>query len=155
MVHLNRQSSGYFDWADFDRLVVFDDEGEVAFRAALDDHFRHHDGPLLNGQQQAGVDELARPEPQIGVGKRRFEFELTGGGINLIVNHGEFAFAHDIRIALTEGQDSEAGVRPLALLLDRAQGLFREQEDDGDRLELGDDHDARQIAGANDVALVH
>ncbi len=60
-----------------------------------------------------------------------------------------------VRVILADGHDGEVGVGPLALLLDRAQGLLRENEDDGDGLELGDDHDASHIAGMDDVALVH
>jgi hypothetical protein len=62
----------------------------------LDHRIRHHDAALADVQQQAGVDELARPEPQIGVGKGGLEFDGGAGLVDLVVNDGEFAFAQDM-----------------------------------------------------------
>src|ERR1019366_5181479 len=93
--------------ADLHRLVVLDYEGESALRSALDHRIRHHDAALTDGHQQAGVDELARPEPQIGVGESRLELDGAAGYVDLVVNHGELAFAQDVRVVLADRDHRE------------------------------------------------
>jgi len=66
------------------------------------------------GQQQAGVDKLSWPQTQIGVGKRRFEFNRGTAGVDLVVNHGEFAFAQNGRVVLADRHDGEVGLAPRA-----------------------------------------
>ena len=56
-------------WAHLDRLVVLDDKRERALRPALNHRRRHDEPALARGEQQAGVDELARPEAEIVVRK--------------------------------------------------------------------------------------
>ena len=72
------------------RLVPSPVDGEDvrAVGAALDDVFRNHQAVDFV-HQDAGVDELAGPEAEIGVGKGGLAADGAGGGVNLVVNDGE------------------------------------------------------------------
>ena len=127
LVHLRRERGGDSHGAHFNGLIVLNDKDEVALRTALNDCRRHHGAALPDGQQQAGVDELARPEPQIRVGESRFEFELAAGGINLVVNYRKLPLGQDIGVTLVDGQNSEIGIPSPGTLAGWRPGLAREE----------------------------
>src|SRR5215467_957913 len=74
-----------------DGRVIFDDEDVGAVLADLEGRAWHDDRMGLNAEREVDVDELAGPQPDIVVGKRRLERDRAGRCIDLVVNKGERA----------------------------------------------------------------
>ena len=98
--------------------------------------------------EQADVDEAAGPELEAGVGEGGFQLDGAGGGVDLVVQHGELAAVEHRLAALAPpcGRASTSGVPCLHGARHGGQGLLREGEDDGDGLELGDHGQRRGVA---------
>ena len=71
------------------------------------------------------------------VGESRFEANGAGGGVNLVINDGQFALVERGAIVTIDRDDRQlmAGAK---LLLDLPQILFWQGEDDRDRPQLCD-----------------
>ena len=103
-------------------IIVGDDIGEGAVRPPLygrgwDDH------DLAQGlDEHAGIDELARPELQVGVGKIRLHAHGAGGLVDLIVDDlqaaaVEYGLAVRLQRLDADGTGGERGVDVFELLL--------------------------------------
>ncbi len=74
-----------------DGAVVLDHIHERPGRPALHRRGRHHHHLAQRVDQQLDVDELPRPELQIGVGKLALDLHRAGGRIDLVVDHHHLA----------------------------------------------------------------
>ena len=116
----------------------------------LDRVVRHHRGILQRLHQQPGRDRLARPQGVVLVVEHRLEADGAAGGVDLIVDHRQRTFRQRL---LAVGRDRDHLERLTGLgLVDVGQLLFRRGEDHGDRLDLGDRHDAGLGRRVDDVA---
>src|ERR1044071_3352658 len=109
---------------------------------------------MPGGDEEPGIDELARPQMKLFIGEGSFEANSASSGVDLIIDDSECAFVEQGAIVAIDCEDSEfmAGVQ---LLLNLPQILLGQGEIDGDRTELCDDDEAVGIAGGvNDVALI-
>src|SRR5262249_31256532 len=132
-----------------DRIIVLGDVDEGAVRAALDGGGRHHDGVLERVDQELHVDELAGPKLQALVGKLGLELHRAGGLVDLIVDYHELAAIDHRAVVVAERLHRQ---RPLCEgPVDLGQLLLRQGEDEGDRPDLGDHHDAGGIGRMDDV----
>src|SRR5260221_106339 len=143
---------GDFHRANFDLLVLLDHESESALRPALNHRGGHDPAVFAHGQKQPRVDKLPRPKRQVAVRKRGFEFDGAGGGIDLIVDHGQLALPKNRGVVPVERVDADLARRHLPV--DLAEGLLRQREDDGDGAELGDDNQPVRVLGVEHGALV-
>src|SRR5262249_6711054 len=132
-------------------FVILDDVDIIAVGPALHRGRRHDNYAPQRVDQQAHVDELARPKLQLFV--REFGFELHGasGLVNLVVEHrypasverpsvGRERLDRQLSFSHSTGQFG--------------QPLLRQIEEDGYWLQLCDDHEAGRIRGAYDIAFV-
>ena len=126
------------------------DEG--AGGAALHRAGRHHDHLLQGIDRQPHIDELARPELLVGVGKFGLELHCAGRLIDLVVDHLQRALV-----------DQCAGVGLQRLHRQRTFGegridlrhvLLRQVENHVDRLELGEHHQPAGVGRAHHIADV-
>ena len=111
-------------------------------RTALHGRGRHHDRLGKGFDLQPDIDELARPQLEIGVGKFGLELQRPGGRIDLVVDAGQLAGVDHRDAVIAEHVDGQralggGGVDPHDLLL-------RQAELHGDRLQLGDDDETGQ-----------
>ena len=71
--------------------------------------------------QQARIDEFARPEPVRLVGEIGLELDRAGGLQDLVVDEAELALIQQGRVVLAVGKDRERRLGLLLLLLDLRQ----------------------------------
>ena len=145
-----------FRWPDLDRLhpdgfVRLDHVGVGALRSALH-HARGHDGRVfLCRQNESRIDKFSRPQFQVLVRESGLQLHRAGRLIDLVIDHGERAFAERCGVAAIERGDGKTA-RLAALVQQFLQILLRHGEDDRDRFQLRDDDDAARIGGVDDVA---
>src|SRR5205085_8392557 len=136
-----------------DALVGLHDVGEGAMWPAL--HGRGWNGHHLLQRvgQHAHVDELPRPELQVGVGEFRLHAHGPGRLVHLVVDDLQGA-AVEHRLAVgVERLDRH--LAPCGRGVDLGQLLLRQREDYGDWPDLRDHHDAGVgVDGTHQVALV-
>ena len=92
--------------------VVLDHVDERAVRPALHRRGRHHDDLAQRVDQQAHIDELARPELQIGIGKLGLEPDRAGGLIDLVVDHQHLAVVERAACRRRRSRRPAAAPRP-------------------------------------------
>ena len=139
------------DGAHGNLVIAADDVDEGAFGAALHRRGRDHDHLFQRVEEQAHVDELARPQLQVLVGEVGLEADGAGRLIDLVVDHLELAgVEHVLAVGLQRlNLQRVLGHRPV----DVGQVLLGQGEQYGDRLHLGDDDDAA-LGSAHEVADV-
>ena len=138
---------------DGDGVVVLEHIDEGAVGAALDGGGRHHNDGAQRVDQHPHIDELAGPELQIGVGKLTLDLHRAGGLIDLVVDHHHLAGVERALAVGRQGLDRQLafGHAPGEI----GQVLLRQAEEDRDRPQLRQDHDAGGVRTAYEVAFVH
>src|SRR6185436_257538 len=138
------------DGTQLGRLVRLDDIDVSAGLSLLDGRSGHGDGVLLRVQQQAGIDELPRPQPVVMVWKFRLELDGARRPRDLVVDQQQLSFAKHDLVVLAIGNDLHRPFRHL--FLDRRDIGLRKGEEQRDRLDLGDDDETIRIGRMNHVA---
>ena len=138
--------------AYFDGLVGFDHEHIASLRAALNRRRGDDRAVLADFEQQADIHELIRPERIVFVVKDRFQPVRSGGLVNLIVDREQFA-----------GRQFGLIVTAVSIHLERALGhvlrdgrkvVFRQGEDDRDRLQLRNDEHGVGVGGMHNISRI-
>ena len=88
-------------------IVVLYNVDESAVRAALHCAGRNYDHLLERIDQQTNVDELPRPELQIGISELRLQLYGSGGLVDLVVDDLEQDMIDDCVIVRTQRIDRE------------------------------------------------
>src|SRR2546425_2276270 len=140
-------------FAQLDRFVLFDDVDESSLPAAHDGRVRNERRPAPGIEQHANVDELIWKEARILVRELRLELDRARRGIDLVVDARERARGELLLLLAVVGLDRQLFARAYPLHQAR-QAVLRDGEDDRDRLQLRDDHEAVRVARAHDVARV-
>ncbi len=133
-------------------VVVTHRVNEGAVRPALHRAGRHHDHLLQRVDQQPHVDELSGPQLDIGVRELGLQFHRAGRCVDLVVDHGQLAVVDHRIVVGTQRVDRQRSLGEAAI--DLVEVLLRQVEQHRDRLDLGDDDDARRAGGVHDVAFV-
>lgn len=131
-------------------IVVAERIDIAAVRAALHRRRGHDHGMLQRVDEDAHIDELARPELQLGIVEGRLDLHRAGCLVDLIVDDEQGAGVDDRRIVGVERLDFDRSLGHGAV--DRAELLLRQIEDHRDRLNLSDHDDAIRIGGMDDIA---
>ncbi len=138
---------------DRDGAIVLEHVDEVAVRPGAHRRHRNHDRAVDRAQQQADVDELVREQAVSRIGEARLGLDGAGLDVDLVVQRGEGAVLELAGAGAVPGGDGERRAAADARL-DLRHAVLRHRELDVDRVELGDDGDARRVAGADVVADV-
>ncbi len=87
------------------RVIRLDKPGKQPLRVPL--HSRRRDGHrvLQRLDQHAGMDEFARPQALILVGKRGLEPDRARGLVDLVVDQKQLALAELVSVVLIERRD--------------------------------------------------
>src|SRR5579871_24627 len=133
-----------------DRRVCADDVREHSVRPALQRARRDRERLPVDVGQQSHVDELTRPELALGIRERRLDADGPGRLVDLVVDQRHGA-AIDL-FAVVAG-NGDRGHRPAVQgFADVAERVFRQAEDDRDRLQLRNDDDAAGVRCVHVVA---
>ncbi len=135
-----------------DGVVVLDHVDERPVGAALDGGGRHHHHLAQRVDQHPHIDELARPELEIGIGEFGLELHGAGGLIHLIVDHQHLAAVERFLAVGSERVDRQRTFGEA--LVELRQVLLRQAEEHRDRPHLRDDDDAGGILRLHQVAFV-
>ncbi|OIQ86866.1 hypothetical protein GALL_312640 [mine drainage metagenome] len=103
--------------------------------------------------QQTDIDELVGEQAVVGIGELGLELHRAGRRVDLVIHRGQAARRQQLAAFAVEGLDLQARARTHALQ-DGGKIVGGNGEDDGDRLRLGDDEDAIDVAGVHHVAGV-
>ena len=125
-----------------------------ALRSALNRCGGNNDDIVLGVDEHMDVDELIREENVVVVRENGFELVRTRRRIDLVVDGGEFAvgnFGGVVAIVGLHGEHASATDFDNHLL----KLILRQGEDDGNRLQLGDDEKSSGISGVHDVSDIH
>ena len=143
----------HHDVAELDGLIRLHDEDERPLLAGLHRRCRHHGGVLLRRELHRDVDELPRPEPAIGVGKRALDLDRAGRGVHGVVHERNPSGSRRGVVVGRAGQHAQRAARHVAFELGEARLGNRER--DLHRHDLIDHDERRVVVGAHEVALVH
>ena len=131
--------------------IRFDHIHERTLGAALDAGARHDHDLAAHVDQHTGIDELIREQGMVGICKLRLEFHGPGAGVDLVVDREKGAGGKPVFLCAVIGIHRRL-VATLQFFHNRRYVVFRDREQDRDRLQLRDHHQAAGVAGAHDVA---
>ena len=134
------------------RLIRLDDVDELTLRAGLNGDRRNHDRRRIGRQRHDDVDELARPEPAIVVGKRALDPDGAGRLVHRVVDERNSAVRRRTGVVGCTRLDTQRSLRQVALEI--RQLRFRDAERNVDGRDLVDDDERRGVVGADQVAVV-
>ncbi len=139
---------------DVHARAVVHDVHERALLAVLDCDVR--DDELIGQRihQQVHVHELLGEQRVILVVEHRLQPRRARRAVDLVVHREERARRDLLRVVAVERLHRQMRALP-QLLRDLRQRILRNREQHRDRLQLGDHHHARRVAGVDDVPGVH
>src|SRR5438105_4473730 len=145
------------DLADFERpsidsTVGLEDVGVISVLPALQRTRRHGHYIWRSAREKSDVQIFARPERAILIWESAFNTQRAGGLSNLVVEDCDRAFSQLLVVIAVHREDADR--TGLQCRLDGGELTFGQGEDDGNRLELGDDDEAGRIGRMHDVALI-
>ena len=91
---------------------------------------------------------------QIAVRKSRLQHDRAGRGIDLVVNHRERPRVHQGLVVAIHRENLQFRAA-FFFLLNLAEVLRGQREDERDRLDLRDDHEPARVGRVDDIALVN
>ena len=109
---------------------------------------------LLGINQHTGVDKLIREQRVVLVIETRLQLDGPGGGVNLVVEAQQRAVAQLLFVGAIPGFYRQRFTR----FLRGNHGsdiVFRQGEDEVDRMRLGQHHDTGGVTAGNLVADIH
>ena len=133
-------------------VILRDDPGEQPLRSALDRGIGDGDRVVARFHQHPGIDEFARPERVVGVGKHRLEPDGGRCRVDGVVDQQQRAGAQGDFVVLVECRylDRAAALRP-ANLIDIGR---RQRENDGAGLRQHQIGERFDIGGMYHVARI-
>ncbi len=145
-----REGNG--DRAHIHRIVRLHHEHVSSLRTPLNGRCRDRGTVLPNFQQQADVHELIWPKRVVLVVEHGFKPPGAGGLVDLIVDGQQFAGGQLGLIVAAVGVHLERALRHL--LRHRLKVVFRQREENRDRLKLRDHEHGVRVSGVNDVPRI-
>ena len=121
------------------------DEGRLW--AALDRRVRHKRYVTQRIDQYAGIDELIREECAVGVGENCFQLYRAGSWVDLVIDALQRAGRQKLFLLTIKCRHCEL-LLPFHSGEDGGQVVFRQSENERDRLHLSDD---QQTSGVGDM----
>src|SRR5947209_3478138 len=140
-----------FERPGFDSTVGLNDVGVIAVLPALQRTRRHGHYIWRSAREKSDVQIFARPERAILVWESAFNTQRAGGLSNLVVENCDRAFSQLLVVVAVHREDADR--TGLQCRWDGGELTFGQGEDDGNRLELGDDDEAGRIGRMHDVGL--
>ena len=143
------------DGAHGDRLVGLHHVHKGALGVVLDGRRGNQRGPVLRAHQQSRIDELAWEKGVVLVGKEGPELDGAGRGVNLVVHREERPGRQLCSLARGRRPRPPASGPGSTAFWISGRCVFRDAEDHGDGLKLGNHRQGIGIGGMDNVAGVH
>jgi hypothetical protein len=136
-----------------DRIVRLDQEDEGSWGAVLDRRDGGGCRVVERAHQQPSVDELIGKELFVGIGESGAKLDRAGGRIDQVVDAFQGSRGDQLVVRTVVGGNNKllSGSHFIPYVLDR---VLRDDEDDGDRLNLGQHHEPGRVRRLDVVSRI-
>ena len=133
-----------------DCVVRIDRVDESRLGAALDGCVGHQSNVVQGVDQDARIDELIGKKRAVGVGEICFQLHRAGSRVDLVIDALQRAGRQELFLLAIKGRHCEL-LLPFHAGEDGGQVVFRQGEDERDRLHLSDHQQTSGVGGMDHI----